>query len=204
MQAATGTLMSPVGAEATLEAAQSVADQLHSQGLAYRVPGGEEWSLVAAQHASAFFCSPAAPGGTKGPPQEQGLRQVLLQPWLDPQGGVNRELFEALARRAISAAIRTPGEPAGSQLLTQKGDRLWNVRAPEQGATPGWGLCCPWVLQEPALGGTRPSGIVCHVRHRRRKAGWLSGQHCDRGEGNLPSWSFAPQSQALPWHSQVD
>ena len=45
------------------------------------------------------------------PPAMQApvARGALLQPWLDHTGRPNRELFEALARRAISAVVRSPG-----------------------------------------------------------------------------------------------
>ena len=102
--------------------AQAVAEDLVQQGLAHRVQGAGSWSYVATEHAQAFYPASSAP-----PVGHRQIEQASALPWVDHQGQVQQELFTLLARRAISAAIRSPGRgaPALAQCLCLFTDQAW-------------------------------------------------------------------------------
>ncbi|KAK9788288.1 hypothetical protein WJX73_010666 [Symbiochloris irregularis] len=89
----------PAEQEATSAAARHVAECMVLDGAAQRVPGAGDWALIAPEHASAFHAQDPA----------QQDKTVLLQPWVSHMGVVHSDLYQSLARRAVSAVIRSPG-----------------------------------------------------------------------------------------------
>lgn len=48
---------------------------------------------------------------------EEGGKEVLLMPWLDHLGRVNRPYWQALVRRVLSVVVRNPGASSGTLVL---------------------------------------------------------------------------------------